>query len=74
MQIQSDCTCGKLAYEPSKEIGKIMEMLQDWVNHNPKGGIGIIHAPRVLANMRLIEKLARTWLEKSENKLLEAKK
>lgn len=38
-------------YEPSQDLGKIIDLLKEWVRNNPRSTWGMLHAPRILANL-----------------------
>lgn len=65
------------SYEPSQEITRIVNDLQEWVEKNPKTKVGMIHAPRVLINMNVARTLIEGWFQGGEitkTELIELKK
>jgi ParB family chromosome partitioning protein len=61
------------SYEPSQKISKIAEDLKEWVRSNPKGSVGLIHAPRIVVNLNFMKTLIDEWFKGNEDepKLLE---
>jgi len=61
----------KKTYEPAQDLGRIVDSLKEWVKNNPRDGIGIIHAPRILANINFAKAILEEWSSKEVIKSIE---